>query len=152
MTTKTAPTATLNTADHWTWVQGLIAQAEGVVTCTECGRKLTSAASIVRGRGRTCDLKVRRQAAAERLARPFADAEAAVTKALTLLADKALVAADRDGQYLAAASKGDATYLVDTAARSCTCKGHERVGRCYHLVAADVVEITDRRSAYTLAA
>jgi hypothetical protein len=121
--------------------------------CTECRRPLTSAASIARGMGRTCARTARRRAAAFVLTRQFKGAEAARTKALQLIADGALVRTRHEGQYLAVASDGLGTYLVDAVERSCTCKGHARQGRCYHLVAADVVEITTtRRSAYALAA
>lgn len=121
--------------------------------CSECHRPLTAKASIARGRGKVCDLKARRRAAAAVIARPFKNAEAATTKALALLADKALVPTRHAGQYLAVASAGDAAYLVDTVEGSCTCKGHARTGRCYHLVAAQVAEITTTRgAAYALAA
>ena len=121
--------------------------------CTECHRTLRAAKSIARGRGPVCDLKARRRAAANVIARPFKNAEAAATKALQLLADKALIPTRVAGQFLAASTDGTQTYLVDTVERSCTCKGHHRTGRCYHLVAADVAEITtSRRTAYALAA
>jgi len=121
--------------------------------CTECHRPLRAATSIARGRGPVCDLKVRRRAAAERLARPFKDADRAATKALRHLADKALVPTAAARQYLMVATAGDATYLVDTIARTCTCKAHQHHSRCTHLLAADVAEITtSRRAAYALAA
>ena len=121
--------------------------------CSECHRTLTAKASIARGRGPVCDLKARRRAAAERLARPFKNTDAAVTKALNLLADRALVPTRHTGQYLAVASDGTTSYLVDTIERSCTCKGFGRVGRCYHQLAAEVAEITTtHRAAYVLAA
>lgn len=113
--------------------------------CTECHRPLTAKASIARGRGKVCDLKARRRAAAERLARPFKDAERAATKALRHLADKAIIPTRHDGQYLAVATEGDTAYLVDTTARTCTCKAGQRYGRCTHLLAADIAETTTAR-------
>lgn len=121
--------------------------------CQRCGRPLRSEASIARGRGRHCERMARREAAVAILVRPFKGAQAAADKALALLAEGALVPTRFEGQYLAVASDGVGTYLVDTGDRSCTCKGHARTGRCYHLVAADAAEIsTARRSAYALAA
>lgn len=121
--------------------------------CTECHRPLRAAKSIARGRGPVCDLKARRRAAAAILARPFKDAETAATKALRHLTDKAIVPTRHAHQYLAVASAGDTAYLVDAIERTCTCKANRRHGRCTHLLAADVVEITTaRRAAYALAA
>lgn len=121
--------------------------------CTECHRTLTSTASIARGRGRTCDRNARRKSAAHALTREFKNAEAARAKALQLLADRALIPTRHAGQYLTTSTDGTANYLVDTVERSCTCKGHNRVGRCYHLVAADVTELTaGGRRSFALAA
>ncbi len=121
--------------------------------CSRCHRILRSEASIKRGIGRHCQRLNRREQAAEVLTRTFKGAESARTKALALLADKAIVPTRHEGQYLAVGSDGISTYLVDTVERSCTCKGHARVGRCYHLVAADVLEMAStRRTQLTLAA
>lgn len=121
--------------------------------CSECHRPLTAAKSIARGRGPVCDLKARRRAAAARLARIFKDADRAANKALRHLADKAIIPTRHDGQYLAVATEGDTAYLVDTIDRTCTCKAGQRHGRCTHLLAADIAEITTtRRAAYALAA
>lgn len=121
--------------------------------CTECHRTLTAPASIARRMGDTCARNARRRLAAAVLTRTFKNAEAAKAKALQLLTDKALVPTRHAGQYLATSTDGATAYLVDTVERSCTCKGHTRIGRCYHLVAADLVEIvTARRTAYALAA
>lgn len=121
--------------------------------CTRCHRPLRSAKSIARGYGEHCGRLNRREQAATVLTRAFKDAESARRKALALLADKALIPTRHQGQYLAASSDGTQTYLVDTVERSCTCKGHQRVGRCYHLVAADTLELASvRRRSLTLAA
>jgi hypothetical protein len=60
-------TLTLDTAEHWDWVRDLINEATAdvepePVTCHSCGRKLTNAASIARGRGPKCAAKVSRAA------------------------------------------------------------------------------------------
>jgi hypothetical protein len=121
--------------------------------CDECKRPLTSAVSIARGRGRTCERNRRRRNAALVLSRPFKNAEAARTKALDLIAEGALVRTRHEGQYLAVGSDGVSTYLVDTVERSCICRGHQRQGRCYHLLAADTVELAAvRRTSLALAA
>lgn len=124
-------------------------------TCKRCRATLRSPKSVARGRGDRCHRLWLQEQAAKRLvtAAGFKDPEAARTKALQLIADKGLVPTRHTGQYLAVNSKGDGAYLVDTTERTCTCKGHTRVGRCYHLLAADTVEITTaRRTAYALAA
>jgi hypothetical protein len=122
-------------------------------TCTRCHATLTSAKSVAARIGRTCARLNRQEAAASVFTRTFKNADAARAKALQLLTDNALVPTRHAGQYLATSSDGTAAYLVDTIERSCTCKGHQRVGRCYHLVAADVAEVTTaRRTTYALAA
>jgi hypothetical protein len=123
--------------------------------CLTCRAALYTDRSVTRQRGDRCYRKYRAEQAAARLATAagFKDAEAATTKALALIADKGLVPTRHTGQYLAVASKGDAAYLVDTVERTCTCRGHHRTGRCYHLLAADVAEhLAARRNAYALAA
>lgn len=121
--------------------------------CTECHRPLRSATSIARGRGRTCDRKTRQAAAATNLTREFKNPEAAKAKALQLLADNALIPTRHAGQYLATSTDGTTAYLVDTTERTCTCKGHTHVGRCYHLVAADTRELcSGGRRGFVLAA
>jgi hypothetical protein len=123
--------------------------------CKRCRAALHAPRSIARGRGDRCYRKYLAEQAARRLATAagFKDATAAQTKALQLLDDHALVPTRHAGQYLATASRGDAAYLVDTIERTCTCRGHHRTGRCYHLLAADVAEhLAARRRAYALAA
>lgn len=109
--------------------------------CLRCGRTLTSAASITRQYGPTCAAKVRKAAAVADFT-AFKDSAAARTKAEQLITDGAIVPTRVAGQYLATSSDGDAFYLVDTVERSCTCKGHTRTGRCYHLSAADILTAT----------
>lgn len=106
--------------------------------CSRCGRTLTSPASIARGRGRTCQAKVRAaREAADFTA--FRDAKNAERKAAELIDDNAIVPTRIAGQYLATSSDGLNTYLVDTVEASCTCKGAQRTGRCYHLSAAVIL-------------
>lgn len=50
-----------------------------------------------------------------------------------------LIRTRHEGTYLAVSSDGTNTYLVDAVERSCTCKGNQRTGHCYHLVAADML-------------
>jgi hypothetical protein len=69
----------------------------------------------------------------------FADADAAQAKAVELLEVGALVPLDAY-RCLAVAANGADEYLVDTLAGSCTCKGHTYTGRCYHLLAATMLE------------
>lgn len=70
----------------------------------------------------------------------FRDAKTARTKATDLVEQAAIIPASRPNLYLAAASDGTDTYLIDTAEGSCTCKGYVHQGRCYHLVAAVLLE------------
>jgi hypothetical protein len=126
--------------------------ATHTATCRRCHATLKSARSVARGIGPVCERNERRERAAAVLTRGFKGAESARTKALALIADRALVPTRHEGQYLAASSDGTQTYLVDTIERSCTCKGHQRVGRCCHLVAADVLEMATRRTQLALAA
>ncbi len=46
----------------------------------------------------------------------------------------------RPHEYIAVSSDASSVYLVDTVAGTCGCKGNEYVGRCYHMVAAVMVE------------
>lgn len=119
--------------------------------CLGCDRTLRSTKSIARQRGPLCHARF---VAAANLATAFKDPEAAADKALQVIADKAIVPTRHKGQYLVTASHGDDTYLVDVVEGSCTCKAGSRLGRCSHLVAAHIVEITAIRrvAAYVLAA
>jgi hypothetical protein len=62
-----------------------------------------------------------------------------VVKAMELIETQAIVAGSRDGIWLIVSSDGTNTYMVDTDERSCTCKGFLNFGRCYHLVAAEML-------------
>ena len=107
--------------------------------CLGCRRKLTAPASIARGRGRTCQARVNTAAKIVDLS-AFKDAKAVHAKAIELIEQGGIVPTRHHGQYLAVASDGLNTYLVETVGeRSCTCKAGQRLGRCYHLVAADIL-------------
>jgi hypothetical protein len=106
--------------------------------CLRCGRALKAAKSIEDGMGRTCKAKVRAAAQTVDLS-AFKDAKAAAAKAEQLIEDGAIVPTQHAGQYVATSTDGTTVYLVDAIERSCTCKGHQRVGRCYHLVAAEIL-------------
>lgn len=106
--------------------------------CSRCGRTLTSPASIARGRGRVCQAKVRAAAQAADFT-AFKNAKAAQAKAAELIDDNAIVPTRVAGQYLATSSDGTMAYLVDAVEGSCTCKGAQRLGRCYHLAAAVII-------------
>lgn len=70
----------------------------------------------------------------------FRDAKTARTKAIELIEQDGIIPGSRPGLYLAVASDGANTYMIDTWEPSCTCKGFIHVGRCYHLVAAALLE------------
>lgn len=70
----------------------------------------------------------------------FRDAKAAKAKALELIAEGGIVPGSRPGLFLAVASDGGNTYAIDTWEPSCTCKGHVYTGRCYHQVAAALLD------------
>ncbi|MFI7468653.1 DUF6011 domain-containing protein [Nonomuraea sp. NPDC049646] len=112
--------------------------------CLSCGRKLTAAASIAAGRGRTCQAKVRKAAIAADLTTYKPEQ---IAKAAELIDQNAIVPTSRDRLYAAVSSDGTTTYLVDQAAHTCTCKAGERGIRCYHLAAADVLAYVTRRAA-----
>lgn len=106
--------------------------------CIRCGRKLTSAASIANGMGRTCRAKVAEAAKVIDLS-VFKDAKGAATKSAQLIADAGIVPTRHAGQYLATSSDGTKTYTVDTIERTCTCPAGLKGRACYHLVAADTI-------------
>lgn len=108
------------------------------ITCSRCGRTLTSPASIARGRGPRCHAKVRAAAQAADFT-TFTNAADAQRKASELIDDNAIIPTRIAGQYLATSSDGLNTYLVDTVEGSCTCKGAQRAGRCYHLSTAVIL-------------
>jgi hypothetical protein len=69
----------------------------------------------------------------------FADPSSAEAKALELVELGGMVPLDA-WRYLAVGSNGTDGYVVDTLIGSCTCKGHQYTGRCYHLVAAVMLD------------
>ena len=112
--------------------------ATSTTKCLRCGRTLSAAKSVADGMGRGCKARVKAAADVINLT-AFRDAKAAHDKAIELIEQGGLTRTRIPGQYLATSSTGTDHYLVDTIERSCTCKGHQRVGRCYHLVAADLL-------------
>lgn len=95
------------------------------VGCKRCGRKLTAAASVVRGFGDRC----------WKLARLEAQYSARqLESARELVADRAIVASlRRPGFFTAVNSDGTGTYLVHRAA--CTCPAGRKSRPCYHRAA-----------------
>lgn len=118
-------------------------------TCTRCHATLRSAAAVKAGKGRTCARKDREDARIEAIeaaaelvdVSAFKDAKDARDKGAQILVDRSLVPTRFACRYLAVASDGSGTYLVDTVERSCPCKAQTHWGRCSHLVAADIAEI-----------
>jgi hypothetical protein len=106
--------------------------------CTRCGRTLTSLRSIALGYGPTC---ARRITAAAAVVDLDAYKTFQVTKAIELIAERAIVAAGRTSPtvFLAVSSRGDATYQVDTEDHTCSCPAGESGRTCYHLAAADIL-------------
>jgi hypothetical protein len=70
----------------------------------------------------------------------FRDAKTARSKAVELIETGGIVPASRPGLYLAVSSDGCDRYLIDLWEPSCTCKGHVFSGRCFHRVAASLIE------------
>lgn len=125
-----------------------------------CHATLRSARSVAAGIGPVCARKEREEAAARQarheaeiaaavasveMLTEFKDQAAAASKAEQILLDGALVPTQFPGAYLAKASAGDDTYLVDTGAvsgvKTCTCRAGARLGRCTHLVAAFAADL-----------
>jgi hypothetical protein len=102
--------------------------------CNRCGRRLRSAKAVAAGYGRTCKAKVK--AAAERVTSGYTTDQ--VTKAVELVEVTAIVR-HTPGQFQAVSSRGDAIYLVDQAAHTCTCPAGQHGRVCYHLAAADIL-------------
>jgi len=69
----------------------------------------------------------------------FTDAKSAQAKAEELIELGALIPLDA-WRYLAVSSSGRDGYVVDTLAGTCTCKGYVYTGRCFHTVAAVMLE------------
>lgn len=98
--------------------------------CKRCHRVLTDPKSVARGYGPVCGAKV-----AAEVARATSDVpEWQMTKALTLIASGAISrpATGSGGFY---AAKG---YRTD--ARLCTCQAGRYGRRCYHSVAATILD------------
>ena len=106
----------------------------GVIAAVKTGRRWAVSAASLRHRIALGRRTVTKQLAA------FADANRAAAKALELIETGALVPASRRGLFLAVSSSATDTYFIDTAEGSCTCKGYAHTGRCYHLLAAVMVE------------
>lgn len=70
----------------------------------------------------------------------FRDAKTARSKALELIEQGGIIPGSRPGLWLAVASDGCGTYVIDTWEPSCTCKGHTFSGHCYHAVAATLLD------------
>lgn len=121
------------------------------IKCLDCSHPLTSAKSQTRQRGPLCHA---RHIAALALAAAFKNPQAAAEKALQIIADRAIVRTRVKGQYLTVSSDGSQNYLTDVVENSCTCEAGHRHGRCSHLLAANVKEITATRktAVYALAA
>lgn len=117
--------------------------------CRRCRSLLTSARSVAQGIGPTCQRNERREALEQQAMATatacvdlaaFKDATRVLDKAEQLIEDGAILPTRHAGQYLASGSDGVSTYLVDTVERSCTCKAGQRLGRCNHLVAAEILD------------
>lgn len=119
--------------------------------CLRCGRTLTSSKSIGDQMGRTCKAKVLQAAAVIDMS-DFRDATTAHEKAEHLI-ETGKITRVRAGVYAAEGSDQVTIYLVSVIDGTCTCKGHQHHGRCYHHVAARIVEASlVRRTSLTLAA
>lgn len=116
-----------------------MSETKQTAKCHRCGRILTDPTSIAAGLGPVCRRHVAKAAVVIDLT-AFRDAKAAKNKAVELIEQAAIVPAGRPGLYLAASSDGSNTYLVDTVEGSCTCKGYAHQGRCYHQVAAALLD------------
>lgn len=77
----------------------------------------------------------------------FRDAKTARTKALELIEQGGIIPGSRPGLFLAVASDGGNTYMVDTWEPSCTCKGFIYHSRCHHFVAAALLDGRTRAAA-----
>lgn len=104
--------------------------------CHRCGRRLTSAASVARGYGRTCRARVREAAKVVDLT---AYKAFQLAKAEELIEQGGVVPTSRPALYLAVSSDGTARYMVDAAEGSCSCPAGDKGRRCYHLLAADIL-------------
>lgn len=104
--------------------------------CTRCGRTLRSQKSIADGMGRTCKAKVAKSIALVTAAAAYKPFQ--VAKAAELVELNAIVR-DRFAVFTAVSSRGDDTYTVNAALRTCSCPAGERGLACYHLAAAEIL-------------
>ncbi|MDL4812770.1 DUF6011 domain-containing protein [Actinomadura opuntiae] len=102
--------------------------------CARCGRILRSAASIARGKGAHCARLDRREAAA----REAGFKDAAIDKALQLIADHGIVPVRGRRVFAVVSSDGTGRYL--TAREACNCPAGLRARHaCYHRAAAHML-------------
>jgi hypothetical protein len=118
-----------------------IAAAAAQARCLRCGRKLTAAKSVADKYGRGCLAKIREAALAEVRADFSAEQQVAADE---LIRDGGLVPTNREGVFRAVSSKGDAFYL--THSQACNCFAGLKGRRCYHLLAARILNVASRRS------
>jgi hypothetical protein len=108
-------------------------------TCQSCGRRLTSAASIARGRGPKCSAKVRRAA---RLVVDLIDAAGykphQLVSAVELIEDAAIVPLPVAGAYVAVSTDGHEFY--ECTAHTCGCPAAEHDRKCYHRLSATILD------------
>ncbi|MDL4815463.1 hypothetical protein [Actinomadura opuntiae] len=119
--------------------------------CRRCRALLTNPARVAAGIGTRCE-RIERREDAERQALATATAAADVSafkdgarvldKAEQLILDGAIIPLRHEGAYLANGSDGVSTYYVDTVEQSCTCKAGQRLSRCNHLIAANILDHT----------
>ncbi|MFB4300656.1 hypothetical protein [Actinomadura sp. NTSP31] len=123
--------------------------ATKTANCRKCRALLTNARSVAREHGDRCwREKQREDAERQALATAtaavdlsaFKDAASVLDKAEQLIIDGAIIPLRNEGAYLANGSDGVSTYYVDTVEQSCTCKAGQRLGRCNHLVAANILD------------
>lgn len=101
------------------------------VTCKRCGRALTSESSRAAGYGPVCARRMRHALAD--IGRAFTAHQ--IAAATELITDGGVVVGP-GRTCLAVSSDGQATYVVDVTAGTCTCKAGEHGRACYHLAAA----------------
>jgi hypothetical protein len=104
--------------------------------CNRCGRTLRSAKSIATGYGPTCKAKIAKTTAKAAKANAYKPFQ--IAKATELIELHAIMAVDF-ALYTAVSSRGDDTYTVSAAARTCSCPAGEQGLACYHLAAAEIL-------------
>lgn len=116
--------------------------ASAPTLCLRCGRTLTKSV----GYGPTCARKIREAAKVVNLTE-FRDAKSALAKAVELIEQGGIVRTRVQGVYLAVSSDGGQQYMVDTVEGSCNCRGCQRTGHCYHVVAGNILQTSSRKTA-----